>query len=294
MDFVKKAIKEIKTEGEFSGDIGQFITTEQPKIDALKELRAAQAGEDEEVREGIFEVIADIGKAVDPLYEEGGGLIRDRTILIALIDDGLTKKGPARNFCLNTLKESVPPIFLNQFGDRLLVNLKAMPDPTLFLIIAKAKPKTAAETVDKFMENPAWQNSKEAQIASAALGNTKLETDFINRFLNETDPGEKATDARDLGYIGTENALKALASEMRTDLVIENPGVTVRSVRIFIIEALSYNFPDKQFLWDNAVEEDENYEKIEKFCEETFGTKWSKERPPFLWIQGFPSEPPPN
>jgi hypothetical protein len=29
---------------------------------------------------------------------------------------------------------------------------------------------------------------------------------------------------------------------------------------------------------------------IEAFCEQTFGTRWSRPRPPFLCIEGFPAD----
>jgi hypothetical protein len=89
--------------------------------------------------------------------------------------------------------------------------------------------------------------------------------------------------------VGTSAALKALASEMRTDLVVEMPMVMRRSVRVDIVAALSFAFPDKPFLWDNAVSDDEGYARIEAFCEQTFGVRWAKPRPAFLWIQGFPA-----
>ncbi len=292
MQDIHEIIKQFRAGEEFRGDIGQFISGGSPKSTRLEELRRALVDEDDETRELILQLVAEIGMAVDPLYEDGGRLIRDRLILSILIDDGLSRRGVSRNYCLSTLQHAVPPSLLNQYGDKLAANLRAMPDPTLLLVIAKAKARQAAEVVERLMEDPRWSNSLEGRIAAAALGNTKIEQSYVSRFREESDPHQKAEYARYLGFIGTEPALKALAGEMRTDLIIENPGVTIRSVRIFIIEALSYNFPEKTFLWDNAVEDDEGYARIERFCEETFGTTWDVERPPFLWIQGFPSEPP--
>ena len=66
----------------------------------------------------------------------------------------------------------------------------------------------------------------------------------------------------------------------------------LQSVRLDIMAALSYNFPEKAFLYDNAIMNDGDYARVEKFCEETFGIVWKNPRPEFLTIQGFPSEPP--
>jgi len=79
---------------------------------------------------------------------------------------------------------------------------------------------------------------------------------------------------------------------MRTDMKIEMINVMIKSVRLDIVAALGYNFPDKEFLYDNAIMDDSGYERVEKFCEKTFGVTWTKERPEFLTVQGFPSQPP--
>jgi len=291
---IKEQIKKFRAGEEFNGDASAYIVKGQPDSDALRQLREALAKEDDAVREQIFRLIAEIGKRVDPLYEKGGDLIRDRSIINILVNDGLSQTGSAMEFCLDQLQYSVPPAILHDYGEALTGRLRQSPDATLLLVIAKAKPAEAREAVDKLMENPGWAKELETRIASAALGNKEIETEFIKTFLETSDPEEKADYARFLGFIGTPGALKALASEMRTDMVLQMTGVSRRSVRIFIIEGLKYNYPDRTFLYDNAVNSDEDYARIEKFCEEEFGVNYTKDRPPFLWIQGFPSEPPPS
>jgi hypothetical protein len=112
----------------------------------------------------------------------------------------------------------------------------------------------------------------------------------IEEFRQITDPPAKAELAKELGYIGTEKTLSALADDMRSDIIWDRPGVMMQSIRVFIVGAFHYNYPENPLFFDIAVQSDEDYASIEKFCEETFGTKWTKDRPEFLWIEGYEFE----
>jgi len=289
---VQEQIRKFRTGEEFRGDAGVYLVNGRPDAAVLGDLRTALGREEESVREQICRLIAEIGKKADPLHAKGGNLIRDRAVISLLAAEGLSRETAARDLCVGYLQECVPAAALKEFGKQLAGNLRMWPDTRLLLVIAKAKPPEAAEVVDSLMMNPVWAAKIETILASAALGDKNIEERAIRRFNVAAVPEEKAEAAKHLGFIGTQAALEALASGMRTDLVIEMTGVSRRSVRIFVIEGLRYNYPDKTFLFSNAVRSDTDYETIEKFCEETFGTKWKERRPPFLWIEGFPSEPP--
>ncbi|GEM_PF-1507560 len=288
---IKELIKSFRSGEEFDGNAEPFIINGQPDSNALAEFRTALQKEDDHVREQIFHILAGIGKRIDPLFDKGGDLIRDRSIITLFIREGLSRKSSTRDYCIDRLQYSVPAAILKEYGKQLSDNLRMWPDATLLLVVAKAKAPDAKEVVDSLMKISGWAQEIETRIAAAALGDMDLESTFIKAFQTATTPEEKKDAARYLGFIGTPDALKALASDMRTDMVLEMTRVSKRSVRIFIIEALHYNYPDMTFLFDNAVNSDEDYARIEKFCEETFGITWTKERPPFLWIQGFPSNP---
>jgi hypothetical protein len=288
----QEQIMKFRAGEEWSGDAGVYLANGRPDAAVLAELRVALGREEEPVREQICRLLAEIGKSADPLFAKGGSIIRDRSVIGILASEGLSRETSARDLCVGYLQDCVPAPVLKEFGKQLSGNLKMWPDTRLLLVIAKAKPPEASEVVDSLMKIPAWAKKPETMIAAAALGDKEIEKYFIGRFREATVPQEKADAARHLGFIGTPAALAALADGMRTPLVIEMTGVSRRSVRIFVIDALRYNYPDKTFLYSNAVRSDADYEVIEKFCEETFGTKWTTERPPFLWIQGFPSEPP--
>ncbi len=291
---IQELIESFRSGVEFDGDVEPYVTGGKPDMEAVGRFRTALEREDEPVREQVCRLLGALGKRVDPLYEKGGGMIRDRTIVGILVNDGLSRKGPARDICLDLLQYAVPGHVLKDFGRQMADNLKMYPDATLLLVIAKAKAPEAKDAVDSLMKIPGWAGETETRIAAAALGDREIERSFIERFRAAQEPAEKAELAKLLGLIGTESALREVAAAMRSDMIIEMSGVSSRSIRIYFIEALSYNFPEETFLYDNAVNSDEDYAKVEKFCEERFGVKWKKERPPFLWIQGYPTEPQPD
>ena len=276
----------------FSGDVQAYIVAGQPDSRALEVFAQGLAQEPEPVRAQVANVLIALGRQIDPLRDSGGNLIRNPRIIRLLVVEGLSSVGPTRDECLDALLASVPGELFRDYGPVLTKNLEQSPDGTTFLLVAKAKPAGALAVVKELARSPRWAKSENVQIALAALGEKPAEDKFVQPFLTTRDPSQKAKLAKSLGYIGTDSALRALASQMRTDLVVEMPRVLLRSVRLDIIAALSYNFPDKPFLYDNAVIDDNGYARVEQFCEKTFDTKWQAPRPPFLTIQGFPSEPP--
>jgi HEAT repeat protein len=276
----------------FSGDVQAYLVAGQPDPGALNVFAEALDQEPEAVRVEVANLLISLGRQVDPLKASGGHLIRNPRIIHLLAQKGLSRVGQARDECLGVLVRSAPGALLRDDGPALTETLERFPDNSSLLLVAKAKPEAALPVVKELARSPRWAKSENVPIALAALGEKTVEEKFVRDFLTTHDPSQKAKLAKSLGYIGTETALRALASQMRTDLVVEMPRVSRRSVRLDILAALSYNFPDKPFLWDNAILDDSGYARVEQFCEETFGTKWQTPRPPFLTIQGFPSEPP--
>jgi hypothetical protein len=276
----------------FRGDVQGYIVAEQPDPGALYIFSQALDQEPEAVRLQVVHLLIALGREVDPLKASGGRLIRNPRIIRLLAQKGLSHVGRARDECLDALLASVPGESLRDFGPALTQSLEHFPDNSALLLVAKAKPEAALPVVKELAHSPRWAKSREVQIALAALGDKAAEDKFVEPFLTTRDPEQKANLAKSLGYIGTDKALRALASQMRTNLVVEMPMVSRRSVRLDIMAALSYNFPDKPFLWDNSILDDSGYARVEQFCEKTFETQWQAPRPPFLTIQGFPSEPP--
>ena len=292
LEQIAKQLERFRQGEQFRGSVDVYVTNGHPDPKALELLKEALHTEPETVREQVVKILVAIGKQTDPLHPKGGNIIRNRTILAILIDSGLARPGTVRDYCLEALLRSVPSALLKEHGATLTENIKQWPDATGLLVLAKAKPQEAVPFINELMQSPDWIDTRETSIAGAALGDSKVEQKFITEFLGTTNPEQKAALARDLGFIGTQPALYALAGEMRTNLIIEMPMVSLRSVRVDIMAALSYVFPDKPFLYDNAVFDDSGYARVEAFCEEQFGVIWKTPRPRYLTIEGFPSEPP--
>ncbi len=287
---VRDLIERFRNKEEFRGSADAFITNGKPDENKVSLLRDALDKEPEFVREQICRLLVAVAQQSDPLYKSGINIVRHKSIVSVLIEKGLAKPGGARDYCLDTLQNLTPPSLFKDYGDALTDDLRRWPDSTGLLVVAKAKPINAMPVVDDLANSDEWGDEENIPIAKAALGDKRIETRYIESFLSANDAEEKARLARLLGFIGTQDVLRALASEMRTDLVIEMPMVLRRSVRLDIMAALSYNYPEEAFLYDNAIMDDSGYARVEKFCEEKFGIVWKKPRPEYLTIQGFPSE----
>lgn len=266
-----------------------FVTAE-GTVDAAALARLGEAIDAAHggLREQLIRLLAAVGREVDPLKKAGGNLIRDPAVVALLVAPGLSERGSGRDYALDTLEASVPRELLQPHHEAIAKDLEERPGTSALLLVAKAKPPQAAATVKALATGSQWSGSEEMAIAKAALGDTAEEKRLVDAFLAMKDPREKMRLAAVLGRVATPGALAALASEMRTDLVYEMPNVMRRSVRLDILAALSKSYPDKTFLWDNALSSDEDYARVEAFCEATFGTKWKTPRPPYLTIQGFP------
>jgi hypothetical protein len=289
---VQQQIARFRQGEQFQGDITPFVLAGQPNPKVLNALREALIAESVPVREQVARMLVELAERTDPLYSEGARLIRDQSIISVLINLGLAQRDVVRDYCLDALQWHAPADSLEEYGKALTDNLQRWPGSTVLLVIAKAKPAAAVPVVDHLFWSLEWQKKDSTLVARAALGDKTTEKRLVQPFLATRDPAEKARLAQLLGFIGTKSALTSLASQMRTDLVVEMPMVSRKSVRLDIMAALSYNYPDKMFLYDNAVIDDSGYARVERFCEETFGVKWETPRPPFLAVQGFPSEPP--
>lgn len=263
-------------------DQGKIVDRELPSF------ASALCRDSAQVREQVVRLLADLGKRSDPLYSKGGQLLRQPQLLNILTKEALLKDDLGREAALDAMQLYTPAPSLQAYGLLLSKDLEKWPGPTAFLLIAKVKPAEAEEVVEKLIATPRWESELKARVAAAALGDKAIEEEFIEVFRAETEPKEKAQLAKILGWIGTAKSLSTLAQAMRTELVIELPQVMRRSVRLDVLAALSYNFPEEQILFESQILTDDNYEQAEKFCEQHFGTKWDSPRPPFLTVMGFP------
>jgi hypothetical protein len=292
MSLAEAAIERFRKGERYSPPPSNFLSSGKIVEDELEPFGPALRQESSTVREEIVHLLADLGKRADPLYPRGGQLIRDPKIISLLVDEALLKNDLGRQASLTALQEFVPASLLKPYGKTLAHELESYPDATALLLIAKVKPAEAASTVHALRETPRWSTELSAGIAAAALGDKALETAYVAHFVTAGGAEEKAKAAHTLGLIGTEPALRELAAALRTDLVIDKPELYFkRSVRVDILEALSYNFPEEVALYPSQVLDDNGYERAEQFCKMRLGVTWKQQRPPYLTIGGYPFPP---
>jgi hypothetical protein len=200
----------------------------------------------------------------------------------------LSTNDSARDEALSLLHEFVPVSSLAPYAEALTADFGRFPSSSSFLVLAKAKPTQARIPVRKIAATPRWKDDASARIALAAFGDQAVERLFTDPLSSTEDAREFARLARQTGWIGTATALRALADQVRTSLIFEIPNAVRRSSRLDVIAALSFNFPEEPALFPNSITSEHSYDAVERFCQQQFGTRWSKPRPPFLVNQPFP------
>lgn len=250
-------------------DITPFLALPDAAFDALQsELRGNL---DFDARVALVEFLLDLALRLDGEHQ-----IRDRRIIATLLNAAATVLDAAYITALDSLRESCTVEILREFTPTLLRLLHRLPDPALFLLVARLHEPEALPHLRRLAESPDWCDDDSLKIAIAASGDGDLEMDFLKRFHSTMDPHEKRLLAESLGSIGTRTSLTLLARHMRSPLRFQWGEESV-SVRVGIAKALFAHFPDKRFLSDPLTDTD--YDPIEAFCEAEFGVKWSHPRP---------------
>jgi len=263
----------------------------QPDPAALKFLGEQLAVASSPVREKIVKLLVDLGRRTDPLTPQGADVLRNPQILAILAGPGLVKPDLGRQAAIDSLRRFSLPGDLSPFGDALTKVLQEFPTEDCFLLVAKAKPQEAKGIVNHLAESSAWSKTEAPRIAQAALGDTKIESEFLSAVAKadaNSNARALATALATLGLIGTPTSLRAIAQHLRTPLTIELKGAFVKSVRIDVLEALLYNFPDQPVLYPNKIVVPEDYLAAEQFCSRTLGVAYTTPEPPFLTYQGYP------
>lgn len=290
MDGVEAALARLR-EDRFRGDLSAFVQEGRVRPAAL--ARAAQALREErgEAREEVARLVVALGTETDPLRARGALVVRDPSVVAVLVTDGLLLADPAKDVVLDALRLHVPAPLLAPHTAALLEDLRRAPDASMLLVLARLKPPEGAAALEALLKRePAWEREPETRLARAALGDERLEEELVDAFLAATDPERKVALARDLGRVASERALRALASELRTDLVVRE-AYTERSARLDLLEALVPSFLEEPALLPHRILSDEDYGRAEAWAEQRFGIVWERPRPPFMTKHGIPHPP---
>ena len=269
---------------------GVFVNG-QPDEAALQILGKELAVANPNVRENIVRLLVDMARRTDPLTPKGADVVRHPQILTLLAGPGLSKPDLGREAAMEALRKLVTQQDLARFDSAITNALAEKPTSEAFLLVAKAKPEKAKELVDRLAALPEWNNEESAKIARAALGATEVEDEYLAAADAAQDGKSLARALGPLGLIGTPRTLKAIAERLRSPLTIEISGHMpggVKSVRLNVLDALLYNFPDQPVLYPNNINRDEDYRAAERFCTERLGVTYKTPPPPYLKYGNIP------
>lgn len=260
----------------------------QPDGGALQLLGQELAVANPSVRENIVALLVEVGLRTDPLTPKGAEVLRHPQIIALLAGAGLAKPDLGREAAMDALRKLVTQTDLARFEDAFVKALGDAPTEEVFLLVAKAKPQKAKVLVDRLAALPEWKDMEAAKIARAALGAKDVEDEFLAAADTAADGNALARALGPLAMMGTPRSLKAIAERLRTPLTIHIPGAFEKSVRLNVLEALLYNFPDQPVLYPNNIIHEADYTAAERFCTQTLGETYKTPPPPFLTYRGYP------
>lgn len=285
-------IKSFKSGEDFVSPSQGLISNGKPDSMAVWILGHELAEANPNVRENIVNLLVDVGVSSDTLFSQGAEVLRNIQIVEVLVNSGLIKNDLGRDASMDALRNLVPLNILNRFADVFGKTLENSPSSEAFLLVAKAKPLNAKKIVDELARLDEWKDDESVRIAQAALGAVDIEDEY----LENADSAEATMDGNEfsptllpLSLIGSKRCLFAIANRLRTPLIFEIPDAYQKSVRLDVLEALLYNYPEQPVLYPNNIISEEDYTAAENFCKQTFGVKYNSPPPPFMTYFAFPS-----
>jgi len=236
----------------------------QPDPQALKVLGEALATDTQDVRDEIVRLLRKIASLNHPARE-----LRTPEVIDLLVGPGFAKRDSASSEAMDILREDASIVTLSRYGDIFLRELKKKPSASLFLLIAKAKPKGAREEVERLAKLPEWENDLYMRITQAALGNTKIEEEFIADAKQKEDAGDGRGLVKSfipLVQICTPSTLRAVCLRLRSPLTYQFNFFT-HPVYDEAMRALIYVYPEEADFLTNPGPGEEAYIRVEQFCE---------------------------
>jgi len=258
--------------------------------EALAVLKKYLAEGKAKVRENIVELIIDTSLHIT-FSKNGTEYVDDANVLNVLIYEGTLRDDIARELVIDAIRKLTKKKDLLSYHERFTYLLREETSEEILLLIAKTKVSTARKIVTEIASRSEWQNNESVKIAQAALGQDNITDDYIKKTQiahNEQEVKEFIEYIGTLSLIGTDDALSIIAEYMRTPLIIHKVGAYKKSVRLNIMDALRYNFPDQLVLYRNRVYDMADYTAVEEFCTEKFGTYYNQPQPPFMTHFGYP------
>lgn len=242
------------------------------------------------VRERIVSLMVDASIREDSLYSKGISILREKTVLNSLVKSGLLITDAGRERAADLLRNYCYAHDLSPFADIILEALEVQTSDEMLLLVAKVKPNNANNVINAISTDPYWKNNTSFIIAKAAMGDENAYNhllDEVYKSIEDNNAEDFAEAILNLGRIGTTEALREVAMQLRTPLIQEMPGVFRKSARLDVLKALIYNFPDIPVFNPNNIRSDFDYVEAERFCIDKFNFDYKDPRPAFLTYFGY-------
>ena len=248
---------------------------------AIKVLGEELATGIQVMRKRIIDLLNELRRLVPP-----GRELRDPDILGLLFGPGFAKSDGARSNAIEVLRWYTSPATLLNYRDAIMQALKEPPtNAYVLLLVAKAKPLEAWEEVDRQSRLPEWRDKPAMRIARAALGDTRIEDEYIAAAERAEAAGwAEGLDENlsTLSWIGTPRSLRFICLRFRSPLIIKGAGGYDRLVRTEAVNALRYAYPGEVALDTDFITNEEGFTRAEAFCARTFGVNYAGiPRPPY-------------
>ena len=287
-DAAQTYIRAIEKGEKLTSPPSALMTNGQPSAAAVEELRRELLRAAGPVREGIVALLVDLGIQSDPLVHRNVSVLRSPTLIAILVNEGCNLPDQGCLASLDALRLNAPTELLKPHGARLAEILKRQLSDAVLLAVAKAKATEALGLVKPLAGREA------ADRALAALGDAERERALADA-IDAAQTGEALADALAKSALaGTDKLIRKIGEQMRTPLKLDIRGAYIASVRLNVLDALRYNFPQVPEFYTQNIMDDGDYLKVEEMLTRDFGVVFQRPRPEFMKLIGYPRLPPPQ
>jgi hypothetical protein len=285
-DVAETYIRAIENGEKVSSPPSALMPDGQPSPAALERFRRELLSAGGPVREGVVNLLVDLGIQSDPLVHRNVSVLRSPALIGILINEGCNLPDQGCLAALDGLRLNTPGELLKPHGARLAEILRRQPSDAVLLTVAKAKATEALDLVKPLAVR------ESAQRALAALGDADRERALADA-IDAAQTGEALADAlAKSALVGTDRLIRKIGEQMRTPLTLDVRGAYIASVRLNVLDALRYNFPQVPEFYAQNIMDDGDYLKVEEMLTRDFGVVFHQPRPEFMKLIGYPRLPP--
>ena len=262
--------------------------------DAVTALAQALRKASEPVRERGIGLMVDLGRVkVAPkgrVQERPGPIIDSPAVVDFLVSALNDSSAEVRRKAAIALAGLVPADLLRTHTNAVITSLERHPQTDgALILLGKTESREALAFIDSHPE-VRQSSAEDVEMVRARLGNHQAEDAVIIAYISAGTAKVKAQQARRLGYIATDRAVRLLARDIRTPETYAWIDAAKRSMRVHVIEGLHLAYLREPVFWKPFLppQDDSYYQEIEDWLTAKLDVSWDNPRPPFLYQQSAP------